>query len=194
MQEVHLLNLTEGKKEARRELSVNHLFIDNDAAIIQALLIIILFCACIQGHNRRPVALIFALFIMVHSLFFSGSQGEDHFMTAAFADLLIVLCTANVKRPTWLAVDIHGISLFSVMLNFFGWIAISMDGVNGVFYTEVYSSLLMGYSMMYVYSIYALLKGERNGSPSFNNWSSVFRMRSYYSYYQYFKLSGAAKV
>jgi hypothetical protein len=68
----------------------------------------------------RTIALIFICVTVIHEIFLSDLEGFIYYGSAAFFDLLIILLLSNIS--TKLSINLQNLCIFSMVLNFVGWL------------------------------------------------------------------------
>lgn len=134
--------------------------------MIATLLVIICIITLVTMH---PVALAFALSCSVHKVFADMLPDTLYYLSAGLFDVLVIGIIAVFLRPSHMAQSFIWLCLFSLALNFYGWL-IWFLYLPPVTYN-------IGFIVLYSVAIYLLLrkdmaKDERHSRPY--NWDSVF--------------------
>lgn len=122
--------------------------------MIDFLTFAILIAALFQpSRDRFNVAMLFAVFTEGHGLFMSNLDGMEYYVSAALFDLLVIAGLFLYPMKTRLIEELQRISIVSIMLNFFGWIAWML-----YFPPTAYN---VSFMMLYTWTIITLLRKER---------------------------------
>jgi hypothetical protein len=135
---------------------------------VNVMILAIAFLSLFQSEDRKAIAALYALGLLVHVLLFDGLDDGYYFIVAGMTDYAIIcLMAVTFKRSAPLKDDIMLICLISVMVNFAGLVL-------WFFYVDpaLYNSIFMA---IYGAAIIVLMKGDcYGGRGAIDTWRRAF--------------------
>ena len=91
--------------------------------MIELLIITICILAIFQPTRERfLIAWLYALACSIHNYFLGDISGVFYYLSAGAFDFIVLAIICVFIRPNWFSNCIIGISIMSLILNFYGWI------------------------------------------------------------------------
>lgn len=118
-------------------------------------------------HDRRVIAIVYALVCASHGIVCDNFEGFWYFFTAGVFDLAIVSIVYAYGARTRLTDDLISISVASIALNAYGWLT--------WYNFQPIMSYQTAMAALYFIAILSLLRKERANDFGINKWTSGFR-------------------